>query len=115
MSRDTKVVTQNKKQKTAALELTFFLFFFSSILSFLFFLPFFLFLQQQYNDKQKLWNKLILESIEYLEQPQARTQVIILAANNVVTNYVTRTQNSYGLNTKTGNTTRRCNHELNKH
>jgi hypothetical protein len=34
---------------------------------------------------------LILESIEYLEQPQARTQVMILAANNVVPNYVIRT------------------------
>jgi hypothetical protein len=38
-----------------------------------------------------------------------------LAANNVVTNYVTRTQNSNGLDTKTSNTTQRCNHELNKH
>jgi hypothetical protein len=55
---------------------------------------------------------LIIESIEYLEQPQAQTQVMILAANNVVTNYMTRTQNSNGLDTKTSNTTRRCNHEL---
>jgi hypothetical protein len=93
---DTNVVTQNKQNKirTAALILTFFFsIFLSSVLSFLsaartfFFNSKFFFEQQELrfvlsfslffssNTKTlytRFWNKMILKSIEYLEQPQAQ-------------------------------------------
>jgi predicted PurR-regulated permease PerM len=100
------VVTQKKKKhKTAALELTFFLFFLFFYSFFSFLSSFLSFFQQQYNDKEKTLEQIDPQIYRIFRTTPSTNSSDILAANNVVTNYVTRTRNSNGLDTKTSNTT----------